>query len=1056
MSCNTDRSRRRDARGFTMVEVLVASTVLSIVLLAAVTYQVNSMHANTKIKDRAFATQKAIQMMEELRGYVNGGAETNIDVLDGYDDGAVFNTILTTDKKVTDAADPLSGNHQVMGDWRYLRQISIRRLPEAPNARLVEVRVYYAQHGSSTVAEERLAEVSSILKTVGNISVPTEVMDIYILALENVPGWWSNMATLRPMFDNSISDLENRNPGLEIRRHWITRLGYGRDPNYTPYVNLAANAATASLPWVYYYPGMLDVTNSKKYYEPNNIRARFNLDGTVVNGTAAVDATTGYTSTVYSLADAWNHCKRYPEELSMYQAAQALDPTLEPSLRLLLEDMNTNPTKYTNALVVNLHGEMLPLPPMHNFSDPAKDPRPTTSGGQPLVRAVTHPERLYYATGDTVRLRVYTYLTRPDTSIAPTETHAFLLLKNAVGQVSVDSVRQLNATDSIWVNNPANVSTSGSDILIDLPHSKLKRERLPNNRGLATSARLDGMDYIPCPFRGAFLKDLTSTSSRPKNTAEWVIRLHYTGSGMLTVETRLGDPVLMYGSGSWSDYPNLSRTYAWIGTSHPPITEQYQFMGDPRHCPYADVQQGFGYNWYFTSVDTSQYPGISKTSSGWGSTGSSIGVDLPRYYSLWRNAMLKTGSIWTNMTGFSFYYIGLGGEMGADASNGYPNGLPIGGAPWNLSGQQQVDEITAEQTVNSCRMPARNDNSWFAIPWLGELYPDEMYAPGGSGGWSVNGNLPTGSGNFYRAQYDAAGSPLGARRQRRASVSGCASLMNGKGSGSGPYRHEYRDDDVATVMTDGLNLSGRFNLGVPSTMAASRPFTLDYGSSNPPEWSDTAYSNYRTTLSFLKSYFNAPYGSSYRSSANIKVSQGGRAAHFVVNGLSPQTSSGAAWMARFALVSMVQSFFDAGDPSVSGWIPQIPRVQVLTPDPNDDLDNPTSINVTWKTDWLRWDKQSYSLPAYTPSSVTMAFALKYSSDGGRSWKYADDNSDADAGARAVDGSGNDLHTVSQPFSWNVSELARGSYILRLEAYRSSTQLHYAYHQVQIYIKRSGV
>ena len=59
--------------------------------------------------------------------------------------------------------------------------------------------------------------------------------------------------------------------------------------------------------------------------------------------------------------------------------------------------------------------------------------------------------------------------------------------------------------------------------------------------------------------------------------------------------------------------PDLSRTYVWCGdTTIPPYTEQYQFTGDPRDCPYLDVKTGGismtnaavtiapnGYNWWF-------------------------------------------------------------------------------------------------------------------------------------------------------------------------------------------------------------------------------------------------------------------------------------------------------------------------------------------------------------------------------------------------------------------------------------------------------------------------
>ena len=47
----------------------------------------------------------------------------------------------------------------------------------------------------------------------------------------------------------------------------------------------------------------------------------------------------------------------------------------EPTLQLLLEDMNSDPDKYRHALIMNLHGELIPMPSIRNYSDPAKDPQ---------------------------------------------------------------------------------------------------------------------------------------------------------------------------------------------------------------------------------------------------------------------------------------------------------------------------------------------------------------------------------------------------------------------------------------------------------------------------------------------------------------------------------------------------------------------------------------------------------------------------------------------------------------------------------------------------------
>ena len=51
----------------------------------------------------------------------------------------------------------------------------------------------------------------------------------------------------------------------------------------------------------------------------------------------------------------------------MVAAPPALyDMSEEPTLRLFYEDLCTNPDKYRNALIINLHGELLPMPSLRN------------------------------------------------------------------------------------------------------------------------------------------------------------------------------------------------------------------------------------------------------------------------------------------------------------------------------------------------------------------------------------------------------------------------------------------------------------------------------------------------------------------------------------------------------------------------------------------------------------------------------------------------------------------------------------------------------------------
>src|SRR5690606_28107906 len=114
----------------------------------------------------------------------------------------------------------------------------------------------------------------------------------------------------------------------------------------------------------------------------------------------------------YALADFFNHGMRYLDELELWQTRVAeieareqaiaaaiaasnpppdelTDMSKEPTWRILLEDMYSNPQNYRNALMINLHGELLPMPAIRNYSDAARDPV-----NYPRLRVVTHPAEL--------------------------------------------------------------------------------------------------------------------------------------------------------------------------------------------------------------------------------------------------------------------------------------------------------------------------------------------------------------------------------------------------------------------------------------------------------------------------------------------------------------------------------------------------------------------------------------------------------------------------------------------------------------------------------------
>jgi len=78
---------------------MLAISIIAIVSLAMINLQSFMSVQSVKIKDRAFATQKAIQMMEELRALVEGAEVQNgntINVLDNIVTAATIPCLLQT------------------------------------------------------------------------------------------------------------------------------------------------------------------------------------------------------------------------------------------------------------------------------------------------------------------------------------------------------------------------------------------------------------------------------------------------------------------------------------------------------------------------------------------------------------------------------------------------------------------------------------------------------------------------------------------------------------------------------------------------------------------------------------------------------------------------------------------------------------------------------------------------------------------------------------------------------------------------------------------------
>jgi type II secretory pathway pseudopilin PulG len=1301
---------RRRQSGMSLIEVIAGFAIISVMVLGTVTVMSNAHNLTRLTSSKQFATEKAISMIEELKSLVQTNAGTNIVTLDDYDDGVKNNMVLTTiGEKNKDPLlpppplpdDVMSGNVLMVAPdkWQYERLVTVRKINGQGNdVRLVNVKVFENLPRGGQIL---LAEVSSVIRTLAGDMPPTQVYDVYCLAIENVPGWWVYMSNVVPFVKSAISDLQSRNPGLLFRTHWITSLAYGRDQLYKPFINDAVDS-NADINSVYFYPGKMPTAcmnagncGDDYYYPSFFFRGLMSVDGTDKNGYDAKD-----NPQPYAIADQYNNAMRYYDEKALYDARKTAaanqDPpqTEEMTWRLLMDDMYMDPQNYTNALIINLHGELMPFPPVRNYSDAAKSPG---SAGLQNVRAVVHPEQLVYAAGSPVTLRVYTYTDPPSaTSIMPvplTVRIKGLTSWNPVsadiqvihGGVDNDGTGGVDAYDAAPVaaasfpvagkpNQMAwtyNIDAATNDTVLKLYGSPLKTPTENSGRGLAIEDRLYGLDYIPSPVEdlttGAvqFSTDLTSTAVRPKNTARWIIKIPAAAipaaGAVLTVDTRIGDQETSgYVYPTAVDPENRSRTYVWCGNNlyvygnaatppKLPLTERFQVLGDPRHCPYADLKRpnvftpsafppsaigpipaggyesplGMGYNRYFddledanrnrgysaevTSSKTEPYsiatngggqnnifsmkteagvtvnvalPGGNLTAlqvaqtlnanvtfalyatadppaptptpvfnrvritskgragslvqfltgtanncgatlgftnavnttaawpgwvysvgaqqyginnngnladAGWDTGAGSLEIDVHRLFQMLRSTLTRSNAIWTTMTGFSYFYIGIGNEIGYDSANGFPNSVPVSTKPFTGSGGS-LYENSITGTVKYIRenlpapVPPALDTRWWAKPWMGELYPDTSYAT-----WLATGNIPTGSGGGKFVRDDRAKFPpftatnLTASLRRTKEMGSTTFFWSGNAGST--FHHTYHDGDQANITSPGpgKDIADNYSLPVPDTIDNARPFDVNVNNTgyNPENFLEPATYPNAYVARVLNTYYTHPGVETQASALLALTDPSNNPAFIAVNGLSPTGVAGTTFIAKWSFLTLIQSYLNGGlytDGSASptaNHIRQLPRVVITDPNQNTDLKDKGSITIGWTTTFKRWDGQNYTTdPRYAnwTETLTMKYAVLYSPNNGvpdpkrgnpTGWFYIQDNTVATPGVKP-----NAAHefavavsaaTTTSSTTWSTppSTFPQGNYLIRVEGYRQGYPLHYSFHQYRAFFQKTS-
>ncbi|MCA8958211.1 MAG: hypothetical protein KDC87_19195, partial [Planctomycetes bacterium] len=361
---------------------------------------------------------------------------------------------------------------------------------------------------------------------------------------------------------------------------------------------------------------------------------------------------------------------------------------------------------------------------------------------------------------------------------------------------------------------------------------------------------------------------------------------------------------------------------------------------------------------------------------------------------------------------------------------------------------------------------------WYGMPWLGELYPDSV----GVSQFTAQGNLLAGSGNSYfqRArdsdvftQNDKYRSNQlrGNTAVQRTAEQGCVTFMN-NGTSSAHFNHHFAGAN-APLVGSGLELQSNYNFPLPSQIYSNRPFTVNTSGNTPLEFSLAPYSTNRFTASILKEYYDY---SGWTASGLVLLENPAatKGAYVIVSGLAPTTSLGSAFIAKYSVIAMLQSYFEVGATSMTHRVKQTPRVEIVAPTEITELVNPTRVTLKWESHWVRWDGAKYTASTPTTFSETeseIEYSMMISKDNGKTWKHlalsagvlSTTATDATPGVKPTDaslliadvGPGQESQDLDTP----SASYPEAAYLLRIEAYRQGQALHYSHHVQRFFIDR---
>lgn len=1108
---HTGESLLHRQRGWSLFETMVAVGLVACGLLVSLQQLSLSFRETNLNENRAFAYQKAAAILAELQnsialGHITKGAE--LQALADTTEQIVLTTRLDGEKLPFAADHVMSGNMQLRGHWQWARKLLIEPATES-GLFICRVEMLHWGEAKRWDLEATQALQFSLLP---EPFASVQSHDIYLLACGIAPSLAGDLAELRTHYENAAATIRQQSQA-ELRLHWITRLGYGRDPCYAPYVNttLKANAAA---PFAYWLPGRLAESNAT-LYRRELLGGLCLTDDGLFGGASATEAWP------VTIADQYNHCMRTPAARTLFErrVAAGLELASSPPLQLLLDDLATHPELFRNAIFINLHGSALPMPPLRNFADAARDPEHLAG-----VRVVTHPARLQtqrdlngdgnHTDTQDLELRVYAYRTMGSGDLLPTPILVQIYGPDLSANVNAASNPSLlvhrlqggldpntglatgNNRNYIGFDEVGGLAPSTGEGpfrmrcesgFVGGPNSYtwLKLYNTPlsapvvGTRGLQTSARLYGLEYIPAAVSGSFTQDLAYDASAliERNTARWRIRVPKAAFSQGTfanldqtirIVTRIGGTT---STGIRWPAPlqplNISETFAyWTRSAFSvPVTERAQFLGDPRHCPYADLTASgtafaHGYNWHFDNLvagstnATALWQGLdaARLQDGFGNGNH---ADVPRLLQLLRGGLQNCGAVLVMPHGKTADTILLGGEI--INSLGTPTQLH---SAFTGGVTSQIDTLHAATETGARTLTLGATPTWWQKPWLGELFPDEQYAT-----WFAQGNLVLpGNGNGLQWQLTQkahltnlpAGTDFNSPQGAQVGDAGAAMLLC-----CGTRSATFATPDVAaytaqpTVAQNEIN--NATNLAPPSSLAVHNKLLLDHALPTAVKAFDFTSNYPRSQVTMLTPLWvrDGLIAGAILDCAETPAKR----AYFV-----PLLATGGTTPLRIAaeqtLLCGIRAMHQAGLQGLTGRILQLPRIEILEPQAGVSV-SPDGFTLRWKTDWRRFDDQPYTSAypeGFNESESDLVYRILWSNDDCASFTSALTGRSTTIGTwPEVDDCLRDTSTGTESFTLSpATSLSDGVYVFILEAWRANGQCHSSSQRLKITINHAAL